>query len=38
MTVVLKGGRELAQFLEQFPENLQRKVLRNGLRRGATGS
>lgn len=35
MSVRINGGKELDAFLAKFPADLQRKVLRNALRRGA---
>jgi len=35
MTFRLKGGPELLQLLDQLPKNLERNVIRGGLRAGA---
>jgi len=35
MTIPLKGGRELSEFLRAFPERLQKNAVRSGLRAGA---
>ena len=35
MTLRLKGGPELLQLLDQLPKNLERNVIRGGLRAGA---
>ena len=35
MTIALKGGPELLRFLDELPKNLERNVIRGGLRAGA---
>ena len=35
MTITLKGGPELLRFLDELPKNLERNVIRGGLRAGA---
>ena len=35
MTIQLKGGPELLRLLDELPKNLERNVIRGGLRAGA---